>query len=142
MIRLMLVAALLALPMAAAAQDELSAEESLLAYCHGMWSSTAVTDEQVIKAACASSETTPRCQNTKALILKMRPGIDGTVAALKAELRKHGLIDDRGWVGPRGAAADALSRQGHAQALACFAKTTSFPMPTDPCSRAWWRCHG
>ena len=147
---LALAAALLVPGASAVAQDALSAQESLVAYCHGAWSAQALTIEQLIADACMPAKPAAQCQKVKAELGARQTKISRGLDALNDALLKRGLISEQGWVGPRGAAAGAnaraASRQGASELLACLRVNlptmpkAQAPTSDDSCARIWRRC--
>lgn len=108
---LALSAALLVPDASAVAQEPLSAQESLIAYCHGAWSAQSLTIDQLIGDACAPSKPAAHCQKVKAELGARQTKISRSLDALNDALLKRGLISEQGWVGPAQSAGANQRRQ-------------------------------
>jgi hypothetical protein len=148
--RLLLAAALSALAAPALAQNALSPDEGLVAYCHGAWSAQSLAIEQLIEGACGPAGTVAECEKMKRELAARRNRVQRNYEKLNDALYQRGLIGEDGWVGRRGAEAGSLaraaSRQGASEVLACLRlNLPTMPKPQAPtsddsCERIWRRC--
>jgi hypothetical protein len=147
---LLLAAALLVLATPASAQDALSPDEALVAYCHGAWSAQSLAIEQLIEGACSPANPVAHCEQVKREVAVRRSRVQRGYEELNDALFRLGLIGEDGWVGRRGAKAGSLaraaSRQGASEVLACLRlNLPTMPKPQAPtaddsCERIWRRC--
>jgi len=148
--RLLFAAALLASAAPSAAQDALSPDEALVAYCHGAWSAQSLAIEQLIEGACGPAGTAAECERVKRELAVRRTRVQRGYEQLNDALYRRGLIGEGGWVGRRGAQAGSLaraaSRRGASEVMACLRlNLPTMPKPQEPtsddsCERIWRRC--